>query len=98
MSKVILVVKIEIKDEYLDQIENQLKELHRGTHKYDRGCIQYDYHKDTENKNTYFFVETWESQEALDEHKTKEHFTKFFANTQDMISNIEINRLEKLGE
>ncbi len=71
MSKVVIVAKIKIKEEFKDEILDELKELHKSTHAFDSGCLQYDLHKDLEDSNSFTFVETWENQELLDAHMTK---------------------------
>ena len=83
-------------DEFSNEVRRELITLHKKTHENDKGCIQYDMHKDHEDNNTYVFVETWESQKLLDEHMNKEHFLSFIKNTDNKIEKLEINKLEKL--
>lgn len=97
MKNVVLVVKIDIKQECIEKVVAEFATLHKLTHEHDSGCIQYDYHKSTDSENIYFFVETWESQKDLDLHKEKEHFLNFFKNTEGMINTLEIHHLEKIG-
>uniref|UniRef100_UPI0040473064 putative quinol monooxygenase n=1 Tax=Aliarcobacter sp. TaxID=2321116 RepID=UPI0040473064 len=96
MSKVVIVAKIKIKEEFKDEILNELKELHKNTHALDSGCLQYDLHKNLEDSNSFTFVETWENQELLDEHMTKEHFLAFVKKVENKLENLEISKLEKL--
>jgi quinol monooxygenase YgiN len=96
MSKVVIVAKIKIKEEFKDEILNELKELHKSTHAFDSGCLQYDLHKNLEDSSSFTFVETWENQELLDEHMTKEHFFAFVKKVEDKLENLEISKLEKL--
>ena len=92
MSQIVLVVKINIKKDHIETVVKEFKDLHKYTHELDRGCIQYDYHQSTDNKNVYFFIETWQNQEALDEHKTKEHFLNFVKNTEGMIEEFQVKK------
>ena len=96
MSKVVIVAKIKIKEEFKDEILDELKELHKSTHAFDSGCLQYDLHKDLEDSNSFTFVETWENQELLDAHMTKEHFLTFVKKVENKLENLEISKLEKL--
>lgn len=98
MSKVVLVVNIKIKKEFIEKVVEEFKTIHKFTHELDEGCIQYDYHKVQEKEDSYVFIETWESQELLDIHMKKEHFVKFFEATDGMIENIEMTPLQKIGE
>ena len=46
MSKIVIVAKVKIKDEFKEEVYNELIDLHKSTHQLDKGCIQYDLHKD----------------------------------------------------
>lgn len=69
-----LVVVNKVKAEYVDTICDVVAELVAKSQQ-EAGCIGYDFVKDVANENTFLFLETWESQEALDVHGTTEHFT-----------------------
>ncbi len=97
MENIVIIAKIKIKEEYSREVFKQLVELHKQTHDNDKGCLQYDMHKDYEEANTYVFVETWESEKLLDEHMKKEHFLSFINQTQSKIEKLTINKLEKLN-
>ena len=96
MSKVVIVAKIKIKEEFKDEILDELKELHKSTHAFDSGCLQYDLHKDLEDSNSFTFVETWENQELLDAHMATNHFLIFVKKVENKLENLEISKLEKL--
>lgn len=95
MSKVVIVAKVKIKEEFVSEIYPLLESLHKSTHENDFGCIQYDLHKDLEDKNSFTFIETWENAEVLDAHMQKEHFISFVKSVENKLENLEINKLEK---
>ena len=96
LENIVIIAKVKIKEEFINEVVEELVELHKQTHKNDKGCLQYDMHKDYESNNSYVFVETWESQKLLDDHMKKEHFLSFIKSTENKIENLEINKLEKL--
>ncbi len=96
MEQIVIIAKIKIKEEFRAEVVQALIELHSLTHQNDKGCLQYDMHKDYEDNNTYVFVETWESEKLLNEHMKKEHFLSFIERSENKIENLEINKLEKL--
>lgn len=98
MSNVILVVKIKVKDEFVDGVYPFMKALHKLTHELDKGCIQYDLHKVKEQEGEFCFIETWENQESLDEHMQKEHFKNFMEFADGKIEDMKIDFLEKYKE
>ena len=96
MSKVVIVAKIKIKEEFKDEILDELKELHKSTHDLDDGCIQYELHKDLEDTNSFTFIETWESAELLEAHMATAHFASFAKTIENKLDALEISKLEKL--
>lgn len=96
MENIVIVAKVKIKEEFKTEVFNELVTLHKLTNKNDKGCFQYDMHKDYEDNNTYVFVETWESEKLLNEHMKKEHFLSFMEKTENKLEFLKINKLEKL--
>ncbi|WP_417325100.1 putative quinol monooxygenase [Halarcobacter sp.] len=96
MKNIIVVAKLKVKEEFLDEVYQELVKLHSNTHKFDDGCIQYDLHQDTEDKYSFTFVETWANQEALSNHEKKEHFISFVNALEDKLESLNIDKLKKL--
>ena len=96
MSKVVIVAKIKIKEEFKDEILDELKELHKSTHAFDSGCLQYDLHKDLEDSNSFTFIETWETAKLLEAHMSTAHFASFAKTIENKLDALEISKLEKL--
>lgn len=96
MKKIVIIAKIKIKEEFVEELYTELLKLHKQTHKNDEGCIYYELHKDLEDKTSFTFVETWENAELLDAHMQKEHFLSFVKKSEDKLDNLEINKLEKI--
>jgi len=95
LAQIVIVAKVTIKEEFIQEVYPLLESLHKSTHANDFGCIQYDLHKDLENPNSFTFVETWENTELLDAHMQKEHFLSFVKNVENKLENLEISKLEK---
>ena len=96
MSNVVIIAKIKVKEEFKEEIYTSLVELHKSTHTLDKGCLQYDLHKDIDDANSFVFIETWENQELLDAHMATDHFLAFVKKVEDKLQNLEISKLEKL--
>lgn len=96
MKNIVVTAKIEAKSEFKDEVYAELVKLHTATHKNDEGCIQYDLHKDLDNKNSFTFIETWKNKDFLSTHEKKEHFVNFVKNIDGKIKDLAINKLEKL--
>ena len=98
MSNIVLVVKIKVKEEFVEEVYPFMKALHKLTHELDAGCIQYDLHKVKEQEGIFCFIETWENQESLDAHMGKEHFKNFMEYSDGKIEDMKIDFLEKYVE
>ena len=96
MKNIVIVAKIEVKEEFRNEVYNELLKLHESTHKNDEGCIQYDLHKDLGDENSFTFVETWQNAEFLSAHEKKEHFITFVSKIENKIDGLTINKLEKV--
>lgn len=96
MSKIVIVAKVKIKEEFKDEVLKELLDLHKSTHALDAGCLQYDLHVDLEDINCFTFIETWENEELLTQHSTKAHFLSFVKKIEGKLESFEISKLEKL--
>ena len=96
MKNIVIVASIKVKEAFKDEVYNELLKLHKATHEFDEGCIQYDLHKDLSDENSFTFVETWENAKFLSKHEEKEHFKIFVTNIDGKIENLNIQKLEKL--
>ncbi|MFT5874971.1 MAG: quinol monooxygenase YgiN [Clostridium sp.] len=98
MKNIVIIASIKAKSEFKDEVYNELIKLHEATHANDKGCIQYDMHKNLEDENSFTFIETWENAELLDAHMKKEHFLSFVKSVDKKLENLEITKLEKNKE
>ena len=96
MKNIVIVATIKVKEAFKEEVYNELLKLHKATHEFDEGCIQYDLHKDLSDDFSFTFVETWESQDFLSLHEEKEHFKTFVSKIENKIEGLTLNKLEKL--
>ncbi|WP_026565806.1 putative quinol monooxygenase [Bacillus sp. UNC41MFS5] len=52
----------------------------------ENGNISYRLQKDTENENVFTMVEVWQDMQAVANHNSSEHFTKFVANAKNFLT------------
>jgi len=96
MKNIVIVASIKVKDEFKDEVYNELVKLHAQTHKNDEGCIQYDLHRNLEDPNSFTFIETWENAELLDAHMQTKHFLSFVKNTENKVEDLKLSKLENI--
>lgn len=91
-----VVAKIRSKEGCESSLFTQLEYLYEMTHQYDDGCIQYDLHQDVEDKRTFIFIETWQSQEYLAAHEVKEHYLETLRTIENLVESVEVNKTKRI--
>lgn len=76
MSQLNIVAIFTIKSEYHAEFLPEFEKLVKASRQ-EKGCIKYDLNQDIKDPDTYIFVESWESQQAITVHNTQEHYKKF---------------------
>ncbi len=77
---IIVNVNFYLKDEFISDFINVFNTLSKMVCKED-GCVKYELYP-TQEKNTFFLNENWESREALDAHLKMSHMVDFFSSTE----------------
>jgi len=60
----------------------------------EEGCISYNLHQDINDPTKFVMVEEWESQKAIDFHRTTEHYKAFKNASKDLIIKTEVSILK----
>ena len=79
-----LVVKINVHPQFLYDFVDATKILARRTLSTERQCRAYTVNKDPNNEDVVILVEMYDNQEAIDFHKTTEHFLEWKETVKDM--------------
>lgn len=59
------------------------------------GCLSYGLHKGTD-QNTFFFVEDWRDQKALETHHQTEHFSRLFSEIKKLLIDKSVEKMTPL--
>lgn len=81
MSEIQILATMEVKQADRAALLDLMRDLVTESRK-EPGCIRYDFVEDLSNPLYFTVVETWKSQQAIDEHNATAHFAKlgaFFA-------------------
>jgi len=73
MSEIVVVAEVGIADGKRDEALAALEQLCEATHAKDEGCLLYALQLDPNDESHVFFVEKWESVEALQKHGATDH-------------------------
>ncbi|WP_367082954.1 putative quinol monooxygenase [Pseudomonas sp. HOU2] len=75
-----------------DTLENALRALVEPS-RAEKGCSQYDLHRDLADPLTFYVIEQWASEEILSAHNASAHFQNFQAAAGHCIEHFQLKRL-----
>lgn len=93
MSYFTLLAKITAKPGCEDKIFPELEAMIKPS-RAEAGCLKYVLHRLPTEPTTFWFVEEWQSDGALDEHHQTPHYIRLKERTKDLVENVELIRLE----
>lgn len=97
MKNIKIIATIKVKPEDYDYMLDQFKQLLVASRQ-EAGNLRYDLHQATDDKLKFVFVETWQSQEAVDFHNNSQHFVNFLQAIEGKTQEIEIVSLNSISE
>lgn len=80
-QEIIMCAVFHAKPEYVGELRDRLKEMVHFSRE-ESGCLFYDLHVDRTDESFFTFLESWESQEALDRHDQTAHVKAIIADSQ----------------
>lgn len=96
MTNIVVIANIKVKKEFKGEVYNELLKLHQATNANDKGCIQYELHRNLDDVDSFTFIETWESADLLNAHTKQEHFMEFNKNIENKLESFNLTKLEKV--
>ncbi len=87
-----LVAIVEAKEGSRELVRAACIELIAPT-RLEKGCTQYLFHEDNENKNIFVFYEVWESHADWQNHMQSEHLKRHIEVTKDIVLKMQIHEL-----
>ncbi len=89
-----VIAKVKLKPEAsVDFVKSEMIKVGIETRKED-GCIEYLLHQDIVDSSTFFFYETWNSEDDLATHLQTEHVSAYIDATTGMIESFSMNKLQ----
>lgn len=97
-EQITVIARIKAKPESADQLIEMMTNLVRQT-RMEKGCLNYDFHRDLEDETLFFMYENWKSADALAEHFEQSYMKDAFARAPELLAEpLEIRRLKMLGD
>ncbi len=85
MKPCTIIGKVVGKDETRDELRKILTAQVAPT-RAEPGCINYDFHVDADDPNTFMFYENWRSKEDLDAHLKTPHLRPLFSRLDELLA------------
>lgn len=95
MTELKIVATLIIKNGYNREFEEILHFIADESRK-ESGNISYEIHQDIKNPLKFIILETWKSQEAINEHNLTLHFKKFTDSIKNKIDMLQIDIIKKI--
>ncbi|MFG0258099.1 MAG: putative quinol monooxygenase [Phycisphaerales bacterium JB043] len=96
MPQLIIVARIQAKDDKIELVKNQLLKLIGTTHK-EPGCVKYDLHQDNKNPAHFLFYEIWDSRELWQTHMANQHLKEYMAATEGAVDQLDLYEMTRIG-
>lgn len=96
-SRIYMFAKFQAKSDTVDQLKHRLLEMVAHTNK-EEGCVFYNLHVDHTQSDTFYFMECWRDQAALDFHMETPYVKAIIRDSVDLTQDgIEISYMSLIG-
>jgi quinol monooxygenase YgiN len=96
MSKLTIVANIHAHPDKIELVKAELEKLIPITQA-EKGCLQYDLHRDNENPAHFMFYENWESRELWQIHMKTPHLTAYRKATEGAVAEFTLHEMTPIG-
>lgn len=93
MKYLTLLAKLTAKPGCEDRLFTELEAMVKPSCAED-GCLKYVLHRTPSEPRTFWFVEEWKNQAALDEHNKTAHYLQLKERTADLVESAELTKLD----
>ena len=96
MSTLTIVANIHANPDQIDLVKAELEKLVPIT-RAEKGCIQYDLHRDNENPAHFMFYENWESRELWQTHMNTPHLAAYKKATNGAVAEFTLSEMSHIS-
>ncbi|MBT8076043.1 MAG: antibiotic biosynthesis monooxygenase [Gammaproteobacteria bacterium] len=96
MTKLTIVANIKAKADQIDLVKTELEKLIDVT-RAEKGCINYNLHRDNENPAHFMFYENWKSRELWQAHMCNQHLQDYLAATDGAVEEFILNEMTEIA-
>jgi quinol monooxygenase YgiN len=92
MKKLTIVANIYADPSRIELVKAELEKLIPIT-RAEKGCLQYDLHRDNNNPAHFLFYENWESRELWQTHMNAPHLSAYMKATEGAVTQFTLNEM-----
>ena len=96
MTQLTIVANIHAKPDHIDLVKTELEKLIPIT-RAEKGCRQYDLHRDNNNPAHFMFFEHWESRALWQTHMNAPHLAAYMKATDGAVAEFTLNEMTHIG-
>ncbi|QQS55204.1 MAG: antibiotic biosynthesis monooxygenase [Candidatus Competibacteraceae bacterium] len=92
MTTLTIIANIHANPDQIDRVKAELEKLVPIT-RAEKGCLQYDLHRDNEDPAHFMFFESWESRELWQAHMNAPHLAAYMKATDGAVAEFILNEM-----
>ena len=96
MSQLTIVANIHGNPDQIELVTAELQKLTPIT-RAEKGCVQYDLHRNNDNPAHFMFFERWESRELWQIHMNAPHLAAYMKATDGAVAEFTLNEMTHIG-
>lgn len=96
MPKLTIVAHIRVHPDRVELVRGELEKLVPLT-RAERGCLQYDLHRDDQDPAHFMFYETWESRELWQAHMASAHIAAYRRKVEGAVADFALYEMSRIA-
>lgn len=96
MTKLTIVANIHANPDQIELVRAELEKLVPIT-RAEKGCLQYDLHRDNDNPAHFMFYETWQSRDLWQVHMNAPHLAAYMEATHGAVAEFTLTEMTAIG-
>lgn len=96
MPRLTIIANIHAKPDQISRVKAALEKLVPIT-RAEKGCIQYELHRDDTDPGHFMFYEIWESRELWRAHMNAPHLAAYMKATEGAVSEFTLNEMTRIS-
>ncbi len=95
MSAVNLLVRVTVKEEFIETIKEEMRKAQQATQQ-EVGCLRYQFYQDRKAPQMFYVQECYEDKQAFLVHANSPHMANYLAKTEMMVESVDMHKVDQI--